>query len=134
MIPENPSRKPRLRRTAPTVRQKVEMAQSAAVAKPSRIRQAVGRAKAPLKKIRLPQNKYVKAVVKPIIFIGKILKRLVPSYFINSWNEVRQVTWPGRRETWRLTGTVFVFAIIFGSLIAVVDKGLNAIFKNVILK
>lgn len=59
---------------------------------------------------------------------------LVPSYFINSWREVRKVTWPNRRETWRLTLAVFIFAVVFGALIAGVDKTLDLIFKKVILK
>lgn len=59
---------------------------------------------------------------------------LVPSYFVNSWREVRQVTWPNRRETWRLTLAVFIFAVVFGALIAGVDKSLDLIFKKVILK
>jgi preprotein translocase subunit SecE len=66
--------------------------------------------------------------------LKKVLGWLVPRYFVNSWREVRQVTWPTRRETWRLTAAVFVFAIIFGALVAVVDKGLDEIFKKVILK
>lgn len=59
---------------------------------------------------------------------------LVPTYFVNSWREVRQVTWPNRRETWRLTMAVFIFAVVFGALIAGVDKVLDLLFKKVILK
>ncbi len=69
--------------------------------------------------------------------VGRLLRPLrflVPTYFINAWREVRQVTWPSRRETWRLTLAVFIFAIVFGSLVAGVDKGLDEIFKKVILK
>lgn len=86
---------------------------------------------------------------KPSIVIGKLprsnvlgfirqilrpLRWLVPTYFVNSWREVRQVTWPSRRETWRLTLAVFIFAVVFGALIASVDKGLDLIFKKVVLK
>lgn len=62
------------------------------------------------------------------------LRWLIPSYFINSWREVRQVTWPNRRETWRLALAVFIFAIIFGAMIAGVDKVLDLIFKKLILQ
>lgn len=62
------------------------------------------------------------------------LRWLTPSYFINSWREVRQVTWPSRRETWRLTLAVFIFAIIFGAMIAGVDKVLDLVFKKLILQ
>jgi preprotein translocase subunit SecE len=66
--------------------------------------------------------------------VAKVLRWLLPRYFINSWREVRQVTWPNRRETWRLTGAVFIFALVFGALVAIVDKGIDEIFKKLVLK
>jgi preprotein translocase SecE subunit len=68
---------------------------------------------------------------KPIHLIGLVI---VPRYFRNSAKELRLVTWPNRRETRRLTTAVLIFAIIFGVLIALVDYGLDKIFKKVILK
>ena len=67
-------------------------------------------------------------------FLGRILNRIVPRYFVNSWREVKRVSWPNRGETWRLTLAVFVFALIFGSLVAVVDHGLDELFKKVVLR
>lgn len=66
--------------------------------------------------------------------IKKLLSFLVPRYFVNSWKEVKLVSWPNRRETWRLTLAVMVFAIVFGSMVAGVDKVLDLLFKEVILK
>ena len=57
-----------------------------------------------------------------------------PMYFRNSWKELRQVTWPTRRETWQLTLAVIIFSIIFGVLIAIVDYGLDKVFKQLIIK
>src|SRR5579862_611732 len=68
---------------------------------------------------------------KPIHLIGLVL---VPRYFRNSWRELRMVAWPSRRESRRLTSAVLVFAVIFGVLVAVVDFGLDKLFKKVILK
>ena len=62
------------------------------------------------------------------------LKKLTPRYFKNAWAELGLVTWPTRRESWRLTGAVFIFAIVFGLMIAGVDKGLDEIFKKTVLK
>jgi preprotein translocase SecE subunit len=76
----------------------------------------------------------VRAVIKPLRVVKKYLAWLVPKYFVNSWRELRQVHWPNRRETWRLTLAVFVFAIIFGAMVAGVDKGLDALFKKLVLK
>jgi len=69
--------------------------------------------------------------LKVVRFIGKIL--LIP-YFVGSWRELRQVTWPTRRESRRLTTAVVMFALVFGLLIAVVDYGLDKLFKQVLLK
>jgi preprotein translocase SecE subunit len=68
---------------------------------------------------------------KPFRIVGHIL---LPSYFRNSWKELRQVTWPNRRESWQLTSAVIVFAAIFGVMIALVDYGLDKLFKQVLLK
>jgi preprotein translocase SecE subunit len=47
---------------------------------------------------------------------------------------MKLVTWPGRNETKRLTTAVFIFAVIFGAVAAIVDKGLDEIFKKTVLK
>lgn len=69
--------------------------------------------------------------------IGNFMNKrrsFVPKYFIESWAEVKKVTWPNRKETWQLTFAVFMFAGIFGLLITVVDYGLDKVFKAVLLK
>lgn len=108
-------------RKGPTVR---EQAQGARVAADSRS------PKLAKVKIKLPiagALSFFKPLLRPI-------RWLMPTYFINSWREVRQVSWPNRRETWRLTLAVFIFAVVFGSLVAGVDKVLDLLFKKVILK
>jgi len=125
-------KKPRIRKTAPTVRERVEIAKTKAEApkKQRRIRGGAAVLAKPLKKIRgpkLPDNR-----------AGRILRRIgqvfVPRYLINSWREVKLVSWPNRKETWRLTLAVFIFAAVFGGLVAGVDKVLDIIFKNLVLK
>ncbi|HSW66815.1 MAG TPA: preprotein translocase subunit SecE [Bacillota bacterium] len=69
--------------------------------------------------------------LKPFRIMGYILW---PTYFRNSFKELRQVTWPSRRESFQLTGAVLVFASIFGIAIALVDYGLDKLFKQVLLK
>jgi preprotein translocase SecE subunit len=72
-----------------------------------------------------------KLVGKILRFIGKII---IPAYFRNSWKELRQVTWPTKRVSLRLTFAVLIFAIVFGAIIAVVDFGLDKLFKEILLK
>jgi preprotein translocase SecE subunit len=68
---------------------------------------------------------------KPVHIIGLVI---VPRFLRNSWRELRLVAWPSRRESRRLTSAVLIFAVIFGVLIALVDFGLDKVFKKVILK
>lgn len=128
-------RKPRIRKSAPTVRQRVEAASAEREEKrPGRLRRATSQAGATARKLRLKERKPVRVFAKPLRPVGKALHWLAPKYLINSWREVRQVVWPNRKETWRLTVAVFIFAIVFGALVAGVDKGLDEVFKKVILK
>jgi len=125
---------PRIRRSAPTVRERQVAAAKKDVDKPRPIRRVSAKAVTPFKKLRLAQRQPVRLLARIFRPIGGALAWLAPKYLINSWREVRQVVWPSRRETWRLTLAVFVFAIVFGALVAGVDKGLDEIFKKVVLK
>jgi preprotein translocase SecE subunit len=69
--------------------------------------------------------------LKPVRLIGKVI---FPVYLRRSWNELRLVTWPSWRESRRLTFAVLAFAIVFGAAIALVDYGLDKIFRNILLK
>jgi len=68
---------------------------------------------------------------QPLRLLGKIL---LPVYLRNSWRELRQVQWPTRSQSFRLTFAVLFFALIFGVSIAGVDWVLNQAFKTIILK
>jgi preprotein translocase SecE subunit len=128
-------RKKRVRKSAPTVRERQEAAQAKTEAQqPSRIKRVASKASKPVKKLRLRDRKVFKVVAYPFRLLGRLLYKITPKYFINSWHEVRKVVWPSRKETWRLTLAVFIFATVFGAMVAIVDKVLDTIFKNVILK
>lgn len=115
---------------AETVREKAE---KSSLPKPSKqdgiVRLTLSYVAAPFKWIGRKLAKLGRFKVMRII--GKILW---PTYFRNSWKELRQVTWPNRRETWQLTLAVIIFSIIFGAIIAVVDYGLDKAFKQLIIK
>jgi preprotein translocase SecE subunit len=110
-----------LRAKSETIREKVEKTASGAKeAKPRRLQSTTRKVATPFRAIGR--------------FFGKISKYIIPPYFRNSWKELRQVTWPTRRETFRLTGAVIAFSIVFGALIALVDFLLDKLFKEVLLK
>lgn len=72
---------------------------------------------------------------RPARFVGRILGRILwPKYFRNSFREVRQVTWPTRRDTWKLTAAVLVFAIAFGLAAAGTDWVLDKIIKRIVFR
>ena len=68
---------------------------------------------------------------KPLALVGKII---FPVYFRQSWRELRLVTWPNWKESRQLTYAVLVFAVVFGAAIAVVDYGLDKVFRGILLK
>lgn len=134
-IPDLKPKKPRIRKTAPTVRELAE-AQSVKQDSPKKRRglslwRLLMRPFAWLAHSDSFIPRALRAILRPF---GKILRRLVPRYFINSWYELKKVTWPGRKETWRLTAAVFGFAIIFGVLIYFVDLALDKLFRVTVLR
>jgi len=60
-------------------------------------------------------------------------RSLAPRYVRNSWQEIKKVTWPGFKTTWKLVFAVFVFALVVGGFIAALDWGLEKLFREVIL-
>ncbi len=69
--------------------------------------------------------------LRAVRFVGRFLGF---RYIRDSAQELRNVTWPTFRESMRLTGAVILFSIIFGALIAVVDYGLDKVFRQILLK
>jgi len=72
-----------------------------------------------------------KSVKLAFHWIGLVV---VPPYFRNSWRELKLVTWPNWKESRSLTFAVLVFAVVFGAAVALVDYGLDKLFRNVLLK
>ncbi len=121
----------RIIRKAETVR---ERASKSSDAKPKRrvLKATAGNAARPLRALA-PLAKPLKT--KPVRKVGKVVGFVLwPSFFRGAWKELRQVIWPSRKETIKLTTAVIVFAIIFGILIAITDYGLDKLFRKFILK
>lgn len=115
---------------------KVESGKKPKNTKTNRVSSAKEVVKKPLKKVHQVGKKEVYLPL-PDNKAGKFLNKrrsFVPKYFRESWAELKLVTWPTRKETWKLTLAVFVFAISFGAVIALVDFGLDKIFKALLLK
>ena len=138
-----PTKKKRRIRPAPeTVRQKAEKGASK-TEKPRRVRKAARTAASPLvwlgrliKRILRPFRFLLRPFkTRPMRWLGRVLNKvLLIQYFRNSWKELKQVTWPDRKQTTQLTLAVFAFAIVFGIFITIVDLGLDRLFKKILLK
>jgi preprotein translocase SecE subunit len=59
---------------------------------------------------------------------------LLPRYIRNSWRELRLVSWPNAKQSINLTWAVLVFSIIFGVIVAILDFGLDKLFKEFIVR
>lgn len=55
------------------------------------------------------------------------------SFGRDAYNEVKRVVWPTRQETIRMTGIVFVFVIVVGAFLWLVDKLLQWAIFGVLL-
>lgn len=128
------SKKRRLRKAPVTMREKAEQAANVQE-KPKRIR---GAARVVTKPFKAAQRAGKKEFYLPMPDnrLGRLLnkrRRFIPRYFIESWHELREVTWPSRREALKLTLAVFLFAIIFGVIVSVTDFGLDKLFRRILL-
>lgn len=136
MADSEPAKRPRRRlRPSETVRERAERVQEEST-KPSRRLKIQSTAAAAAAK---PARGLAKVFNRqPFRWTGKILARtgriIFPRYFVNSWRELRLVTWPDGKQTRQLTFAVLMFAVLFGALVAIVDYGLDKLFKEVILK
>jgi len=55
------------------------------------------------------------------------------AYAQDSYQEVKRVTWPSRKETLQTTGIVFAFVVIMAILLFVVDKSLEWFLYDLLL-
>lgn len=128
MAEDKATPKRRLVKKAESVREKAEKV-AESNKQPRRLHTTKRRAAVPF---RIAGNTFAKlGKFKVFRIIGLIL---VPPYFRNSWKELRQVTWTKRRESFRLTFAVIVFAVVFGIAVAILDYGLDKVFKELLLK
>jgi len=52
-------------------------------------------------------------------------------FVAEAWQELKKVTWPGRRETLGTTLVVLILVVIIAAFLGVVDMGLSTLVKKV---
>lgn len=125
---KQPEKKRRVIRKVETVREKAAKQSGDKPVKKGVLRLTLGYIGAPFRFIGRQIAKLGRFKVFRII--GYIL---VPPYFRNSWKELRKVTWPSSKDTFRLTFAVLMFSIVFGLFVTAADFGLDKLFKRIIL-
>jgi len=88
-------------------------------AKGSESKKAVAEKKAKAKEIKKAEKKADKKDKK----VG---------YFRGSVQEIRQVRWPNRKETWKMTFSVIVYVVILATAIMLLDALLQFIFNKLL--
>ena len=84
------------------------------------------------------------AVVRVGVFIGSVIVAAVIAWFSepgrrsigyirDSYNEVKRVVWPTRKEATQMTGIVFVFVAVMGLFLWLVDKTLGWVIYCLLL-
>ena len=108
--------------------------------KPKRTARMRAKVKAVLRKVFHPFVVFFSRLFKipPFNWIAKLGKWIgyvvVPIYLRNSVKELKFVTWPTFKQSRALTSAVLIFAIVFGAAVALVDVGLDRLFKHILLK
>lgn len=141
--PEKKRRTKRKFREAPTLRQQAEKnanRQDVKANKPSPVRRFFGlRIFAPVRFVfgafgNVFRTLWGVPLFAPIRFVAKILGKIFfIGYFVNSFRELKGVTWPDFKTTWKLTFAVLVFGVIFGLAITGMDIVLEKAFREVLL-
>ena len=126
-------RTPKTRKPKETLRER-NLKAAEAKSRPRRIRRAATSAAKPVGKVSqaLKTEFHIFPQSENSGFFTKS-RKATPSYFVKSVSELKNVTWPERKETWKLVFAVFVFALMMGGFIAVLDYGLEKLFRNIIL-
>ena len=138
-----PSKKPTVRKLkkTETVRERSER-----TINPAAKRRHVKRTAVFIRRPFVVVGKFIFKVLSPLAFLLKPFKtrparkigRIIASilllrFFRDAWKELRQVQWPTARETIRLTTAVFIFSILFGVVVAIVDFGLDKVFRKLFI-
>ena len=132
MAEEKGVRKKRLVKNPETFRERALKAteESDKPTKRGRVRQAGAKVTTPLAKPFTAVFKFL-GRYRAFRFLSRVF---VPHYLRTSLVELKQVKWPNWEQSRRLTVAVLIFAALFGVTIAVVDYGLDKLFRNVLLK
>ena len=75
----------------------------------------------------------VEKKAKPSFFVrvGNLFKR-IGRFFKNMWHELKKVTWPSGKDVLNYSLVVFVFMLIMGVIIGLIDFGSGALIDLIV--
>ena len=91
--------------------------------KPS-AKQAKDKSKKPMSKPVAIITWPFRMIAKPFIALGRYIKE--------SWHEIRQVRWPNRKTTWKMTGAILAYSALVMAFILLLDALFTFIFNNIL--
>lgn len=109
--------------TKPTeTKTKIAKTQAKQQTKLAKTKAKAAKAKAKATKSTTPEKplKQIFLLARPFVALGRYLR--------NSWRELRQVRWPNRAATWKMTLAVLVYCAIFIVFIMLLDALFTFIF------
>lgn len=77
------------------------------------------------------EKKEIPAALKPLWYISAPF-RAIGRYIRDSFRELRQVRWPNRKTTWKITLSVIIYVLIIGAFIMLLDVALRVLFDNLL--
>lgn len=83
----------------------------------------------PAKQDTTPRVKRSKATIDSTKKARKNPFARLGRYFKGAWQELKQVRWPDRKNTWAMTGALLAFTLFFIVVILVLDFTFSELFK-----
>lgn len=133
-----PSKKPKIvtRRKVESVRERADKKLAKGTKEPRR-RKVADAATKPVKGVRSALGKEFHPIKLPDNRAGRLLTKkrgVMPGYFRESYQELREVSWPTKRQAATLSFAVIAFSLVLALFIRALDFGFEKLFREVILR
>ncbi len=127
---------PRKRKQTETIRQKAEK-ESVKRQKPTKagsIKRKVHKPLSTLGKVASKEYHPIKVPDKKGVRVLNKRVKYIPQFIKNSWAELKQVTWPSRKDAIKLSFAVIIFSVFFAVFVQILDFLFSKVVKEIILR
>ena len=133
---EKNKKTPRDKKEPETIRQKAEKeaVKRTKPTKASKLKSKVHKPLSSLRSVAAKEYHPIKAPDKKGVRVLNKKVKIIPNFIKNSWKELRQVTWPTKKDAARLTFAVIIFSIFFAIFVQILDFLFSRLVKEIILR